>query len=680
MNRVATDDETAQIFGWKDLGCIGVLVAFVAVYLMPFLLRNGASYQLGNDFSALYANYATYFVDAVRAGFIPLWNPNEGGGYPFHSNPFAAFYYPGRLACLLIAARSPLYSWYHHQIYTVLGVILLAAGYYMWLRGRHVDRSAALFAAGAISIGYRIADIYRFPNAVHAAAWMPWILFAYDRWIDRRLGSGFLLGVLALVCLSTAGYPYYVFYTAILVGAYVVLRIAEGVPARRALAAVVVLVTPALLIALPYFGSLARLLLQTVDREGGSYQYGVAHSWSFLDLLGGLVFPPSAMSEGWLYCGALPVLIVATWAASCRPLPRTFTWALSTMLLVQLFASGARSFIFPAIWSFVPGMSALRVWPRMTIVLLPPLALCIAMAYSGLAGSSTRIRAVQRAVWHVTFVVLAIQILLWTTKSFSGYYTAYFSYMTPVTFVTMSIAAAIYLLLWSQSSRRAALWWSVAALIVTASDTGIFGRSIWVSGAGSPLPTASLDLPGYYAHFFEKPRDMSAAGMQIPYQQTGGLVANWYYVRYAAFLAAYSAQPGFSDFMSGRKIVFSPTRDAPPAGFGEWWRNAAAFETAAHATAHPISPYNGNALKLRYQSVLPGYLLFVDNWDSDWRAFVNGRAAVIEPAFGTFKSVRVPAGSGTVTFEYHARLPYWGSSVAGLLFIAAVVWIGVRRA
>jgi len=55
------------------------------------------------------------------------------------------------------------------------------------------------------------------------------------------------------------------------------------------------------------------------------------------------------------------------------------------------------------------------------------------------------------------------------------------------------------------------------------------------------------------------------------------------------------------------------------------------------------------------------------------------RNVPIERAFGTFKAVKVPAGSGTVTFEYHPGLPYYGATVVGLLFAAVVVWAGMRR-
>jgi len=46
------------------------------------------------------------------------------------------------------------------------------------------------------------------------------------------------------------------------------------------------------------------------------------------------------------------------------------------------------------------------------------------------------------------------------------------------------------------------------------------------------------------------------------------------------------------------------------------------------------------------------FLSFIDNWDPDWRAWVNGKEVSIENLFGTFKSVCVPAGVSAVEFAY----------------------------
>ena len=95
-------------------------------------------------------------------------------------------------------------------------------------------------------------------------------------------------------------------------------------------------------------------------------------------------------------------------------------------LLVQLIAAGGDSFIFPAFWSFVPGMDTLRIWPRMTVILLFPLALLIGLAYDGIVSARLPDRRIQRLIWHIAIVVAALQILLWTTKTYAPYTQLYF--------------------------------------------------------------------------------------------------------------------------------------------------------------------------------------------------------------------------------------------------------------
>lgn len=660
---------------------VAALLAVLLIYLSPFILPNRTLFQIGNDFQILYSNYATYSVDAARSGFVPLWNPNEACGYPFVSNPFTAFFYPGRLFYFILSAGSPSYSWFHHQLYLVIGICLLAAGVYAWLRGRGIEPPGAMFAAGAVAIGFRIADIYRFPNAVHAAAWMPWILYAYDRWIDRELGRGFLLGLFAMFCLATAGYPYYTVYAMALIGSYMLLRMSESGRPLHAFVAMATLAVPAACVVMPYYASMARTLGQTVDRVGANYKYSTMHTWSYLDLFGGLFFPPSSMSEGWLYSGLLPFLIVLVWAAVRKPTGSEILWVGGLTLAVQLVASGQGSFVFPLFWSFLPGFQTLRIWPRSTIILLLPLALLIALAYDGLSSGRVPYRLVLRRIWRIALVVVALQGVLWASKTYSSYYTLYFeAKMPPMPFVAATIVAAVYLTFWAFHRGRARLAWAVVALLVTASDVGVYGREMWRRNTGQAIPRTSNDLPGHYRRYFTTPRP-PVVGMSVPYLPASGLMANWYYERYATFVERYSKQPGFAEFTGsrGRKIFFSAALHAPPERFAQWWNAVAAFETGARATAVPIGEYNGNALRLQYETVDPGYLIFVDNIDPDWRATLNRKAVPIHASFGTFKAVRVPAGIGTVTFEYAPRLSHKKLFLLGVLIGIAAVVLELRR-
>jgi uncharacterized membrane protein YfhO len=65
-----------------------------------------------------------------------------------------------------------------------------------------------------------------------------------------------------------------------------------------------------------------------------------------------------------------------------------------------------------------------------------------------------------------------------------------------------------------------------------------------------------------------------------------------------------------------------------------------------------VLAYNGDALSLRVEARVSGFLSFIDNWDPDWQASVDGSPVPVERLFGTFKSVRLTAGAHYVELAY----------------------------
>jgi hypothetical protein len=62
--------------------------------------------------------------------------------------------------------------------------------------------------------------------------------------------------------------------------------------------------------------------------------------------------------------------------------------------------------------------------------------------------------------------------------------------------------------------------------------------------------------------------------------------------------------------------------------------------------------YNGEILRLAVTNTKPLYISFIDNWDPDWRATVNGQHQPVEKLFGTFKSLGIQAGTHDIIFYY----------------------------
>jgi hypothetical protein len=78
---------------------------------------------------------------------------------------------------------------------------------------------------------------------------------------------------------------------------------------------------------------------------------------------------------------------------------------------------------------------------------------------------------------------------------------------------------------------------------------------------------------------------------------------------------------------------------------------------ASGYTEIAVAFFDGDTLRVDIHNPAHGrWLSYVDNWDANWTAIVDGREVAIERLFGSYKSVRVPTGRSTVIFSYRPGL------------------------
>jgi hypothetical protein len=99
------------------------------------------------------------------------------------------------------------------------------------------------------------------------------------------------------------------------------------------------------------------------------------------------------------------------------------------------------------------------------------------------------------------------------------------------------------------------------------------------------------------------------------------------------------------DMVDGRKLFFSEA-------IGHVSVRAFLDDATRFTAIDRVITYTGDELFFRVAAPIEGHLSFIDNWDADWEASVDGRPVPIEHLFGTFKSVRVRAGTHSVRFVY----------------------------
>jgi hypothetical protein len=117
---------------------------------------------------------------ALREGTLPLWEPGAWSGWPAVVDPYNGVYYPPNALYYLVgAARGLGYS-------VALHALLAAAGLLAFLRQRRLSFAAALLGALAYALSSFMVVRVRHVIFIQMAAWIPWILWAVDRWLDTR--------------------------------------------------------------------------------------------------------------------------------------------------------------------------------------------------------------------------------------------------------------------------------------------------------------------------------------------------------------------------------------------------------------------------------------------------------------------------------------------------------------
>jgi sulfur relay (sulfurtransferase) DsrC/TusE family protein len=128
-----------------------------------------------------------------------------------------------------------------------------------------------------------------------------------------------------------------------------------------------------------------------------------------------------------------------------------------------------------------------------------------------------------------------------------------------------------------------------------------------------------------------------------------GTLENCYFGRYVKFLKESEGQLEARRILlgvrGGRRIFFSES--IKHSTVQSFLRDALRYKDTGR-----LLSYTGDELRWEIDVPVKGYLSFIDNWDSNWKAFVDNNQSEIELLFGTFKSVAIVPGRHIVRFSY----------------------------
>lgn len=320
--------------------CITVLAVAVAWMFWPFVLDRAVVVE--RDALSYFLPRSAFLARALASGEIPGWNPAPVLGKPFFADWQSAALYPANLLLLV----PPLSRGFN--LLFVFHYLWAALGGFAWLRAKRLPRTSACLGAVVWSLGGTLLSLGHLFTLLMAAAWLPWVLLAWERpaSIRRKIARAAL--VLALPLLTGAPEVILLISGALLLAA----RDARALlvpPLACAIAAAQILPTAL------YLGESHRAAFGLDPAVALRYSATPAELAQFFIHSGRLHPEPFLPS---VYLGPVPCLLAALGFLAAERRTRLLLSLVLSFLVV--LALGSNTPVLPALLTRVPGAALLR--------------------------------------------------------------------------------------------------------------------------------------------------------------------------------------------------------------------------------------------------------------------------------------------------------------------------------
>ena len=378
---------------WLDVAALGGLFLVVVLFMWPVWQQPGGLwYAPRAAFSDLTVTHwpNMWFVAQTfrQHGQIPLWRSLIMGGAPFVGNPLSALFYPPNWLFLVL----PVTLTFH----LLIGLHLFAAGALLYGLARWGYRCSPL-AASVSGLGYMLTPkLIAHLGAGHvglsqAFAWLPLTLWLLRGAVDRKSGARAAWCGAALAMMFFAD-PRVAFYDALLLGGYALYRLIEtwlSAGWRAALGlALRLLLVPLLFVSIGAVQMVPTLeLMSATSRAGLTLDEAGRDSLPWRYLIGYLLADRGGYHEWMTYLGLAP-LGLALWGLYQSQVGERWFWA-GLALVCLVFSLGTHAPLYGLLYRLLPGLSWLRVPPRVLLLLALAANLLAALGVESLFGRAS---------------------------------------------------------------------------------------------------------------------------------------------------------------------------------------------------------------------------------------------------------------------------------------------------
>jgi hypothetical protein len=396
------------------------LLLIVTLAMFADVLLAGGTRVLGHQASDLYLQYYAWrdfgFRELAR-GNLALWNPHIFSGAPYFGGMQGAQLYPPNLIFLILPLPAAI-NWS-----VAIHVFAVGAFMFLWLRQRQLRVAPSFFGATTIMFcGAFFPHIFagHLPQMC-AMAWAPLIFCAIDGLFESVHSRWILLGIFAVAMQVLAGFPQYVFYTALIAGLYTFLRLLYDWNWSRTAALLSIYAGAALLAAVQL---LAAVETTRETTRGLRLPFGFASMVAFPpenfltlvapDFLGGMTkyWGRWYLWETSLFVGIIALAFAVYAVIYCErkgTLP-----AVIVILASLLLALGTYTPLFSFLYNWVPGFDRFRAISKF---IFPASLLLILLAATGLDRFFREERIPKGFVVSLFAVAFTLAVAAWWARS-----------------------------------------------------------------------------------------------------------------------------------------------------------------------------------------------------------------------------------------------------------------------
>ncbi|MDA2930273.1 hypothetical protein MYX84_10045 [Acidobacteria bacterium AH-259-O06] len=322
--------------------------------------------QLGTDVFLLFSHWRDFGFGQLQQGNLALWNPHIFSGMPHFGDFQSALLYPLNWFYLIL----PLSKAINFGIAS--HVFLSGLFMYFWTSHRGLHPAACLLSSLLFMFcGPHLLHIYAgHLTIVSCVPWIPMLFLVLDAYSRTSSVPWLLLGMLTIAMQILAGYPQYVFITAVAAGIYTLLRLFHTANRRQIVFGLAAIYLGGAVLSAVQL--LAGLQAASEGIRGGGVSYAFASSLSFPPENFVTLFVPGFFGNMtdfpywgrwylWEMCLFVSVtgLILAVYGATFGE-PKVRCFSVTMVVVLCFLALGAYTPFFKLLYTWVPGFNLFR--------------------------------------------------------------------------------------------------------------------------------------------------------------------------------------------------------------------------------------------------------------------------------------------------------------------------------